>query len=176
MHDPARALHRGIRRRSCPFAEATGSPPTTGKLASSKCRRETVARCFLRPSPPALAFRNGRDKELEVAEQWDLISLGSTTYLSSPLHFHADDTVDDDDDDDGIATTPTSSVLLCARRDGLPTGVQLSSLKNSPRQTVSPFFSHLPLSSRSVYGINVLAHAAARDVINPRRVSRWRWE
>lgn len=108
---------------------------------------------------PALAFRNGRDKELEVAEQWDLISLGSTTYLSAPSRFHADD-------DDGERFMPTSPVC-CAH--GLPNGVQLS-LKNSPRQTVS-FFPHLPLFPLGLW-INVLVLANARDVINPRR---WRW-
>lgn len=58
-------------------------------------------------------------------------------------------------------------VLLCARRGRLPNGVQLLSLKNSsPRhQTVLSF-------SPPLYGINVLAPSP--DVINPRRVSRWR--
>lgn len=116
---------------------------------------ETVARVafsvLLRS--PVLAFRNGRDKELEVAKQWDLISHGWTTYTtncyyyyyyySSPSRFHVDD------------VDVSTRVLLCAHRgERLLNGVQFRPWKTQPRAIRRSFLFHPSLPS---FGINVLA-------------------
>lgn len=96
---------------------------------------------------PELAFRNGRDKELEVAEQWDLISHGSTTYTTTTITIITTTILSSF----AFSHTPTSStcrpcVIVCTSGGCLPNGIQLSSVKKlKPAPSDSPFFFIPPL-------------------------------
>lgn len=137
------------------------------QLASFKCRRRDCCSRYafsVLLRSPELAFRNGRDKELEVAEQWDLISHGSTTYtttllllllFSPPSHFHT-----------RRHRRRVDRVLLCVRQGD----IYLTAYNYRPRKTSSPHHQTVPSFSSPLYGINVFA--LSMDVINPRCVNR----